>query len=244
MRFINRKTVALTGAGAALVALASTGTAVASSLIDSSDIKDNSVRAVDIQNGTIGSADIKDGSVRSTDMSTWVRGRLAKAGTPGAQGPAGAKGETGAQGPAGAKGETGAQGPKGDSGAKGADGLLGAFYATAYYDAGNTNEGAIASVACSSDPAETSFTAIAGGVQVLGLDAGANDRNTPVSSSFPGRMNWDTNAPRLGRLDGWIVQFGGNAGAVPDKAPEKVKVWALCVPNTDIPVVETFKQSS
>ena len=68
-------------------------------------------------------------------------------------------------------------------------------------------------------------------MQVLGLDGGAN---TPVSSSFPGRMDWETNKPKADRLDGWIVQFGGNAGAVSDEAPEKVKVWALCVPGTDI----------
>ena len=36
--------------------------------------------------------------------------------------------------------------------------------------------------------------AISGGVQVLGLEEGANDRNTPVSSSFPGRMDWAANA--------------------------------------------------
>ena len=92
------------------------------------------------------------------------------------------------------------------------------------------------------DPTSTAFTAIAGGVQVTGLDAGANARNTPVSSSFPGRMDWNTNTPRADRLDGWIVQFGGNAGAASDKAPEKVKVWALCVPNTNIPVHQTFSQ--
>jgi hypothetical protein len=40
------------------------------------------------------------------------------------------------------------------------------------------------------------------------------------------------------------VQFGGNAGAVSDKAPEKVKVWALCVPGMDIPVEQTFTKVS
>jgi hypothetical protein len=75
-----------------------------------------------------------------------------------------------------------------------------------------------------------------------GLDAGANSRNTPVSSSFPGRMDWSTNTPKQDRLDGWIVQFGGNAGATSDKAPEKVKVWALCVPGANIPVKQTFQQ--
>ena len=120
------------------------------------------------------------------------------------------------------------------------DAGTGAFYATAFYNAGNTNAGAIASVAC--DAAKTDYVAISGGVQVLGLDEGANSRNTPVSSSFPGRMDWTTNAPRPGRLDGWIVQFGGNAGAISDKAPEKINVWALCVPGASIPVNQTFQQ--
>ena len=43
-------------------------------------------------------------------------------------------------------------------------------------------------------------------------------------------MDWNTNAPKPSRLDGWIVQFGGNAGTTSDKDPEKVKIWALCVP--------------
>ena len=117
--------------------------------------------------------------------------------------------------------------------------LTGAYYAVGYYDVGDTNAGAIATVACK----VATDTAISGGTQVTGLDAGANSRNTPVSSSFPGRMNWTTNAPIADRLDGWIVQFGGNAGTVSDKAPEKVKIWALCVPGVTLPVVETFVQS-
>ena len=181
------------------------------------------------------SADIKDGTVRVQDMRQGAVKKFSKTG------PAGATGAQGAQGNAGGVGPVGPQGPKGEKGDKGGSGLLNAFYATANYNAGDTNAGAIATVAC--DPTSSAYTAIAGGVQVLGLEAGANDRNTPVSSSFPGRMDWTTNAPKANRLDGWIVQFGGNAGAVSDKSPEKVKVWALCVPSTDIPVNQTFTQS-
>jgi hypothetical protein len=195
MRFINRKTLALAGAAAALVAVGSTTTAVAGNLIGSADIQDGSIRSIDI----------KDGHVRANDLSPQAVASL-----------------------------------KGQNGKDGKDGLAGAFYATAYYNAGDTNAGAIATVAC--DPTSTAFTAIAGGVQVTGLDAGANARNTPVSSSFPGRMDWNTNTPKADRLDGWIVQFGGNAGATADKDPQKVKVWALCVPNTSIPVHQTFSQ--
>jgi hypothetical protein len=139
----------------------------------------------------------------------------------------------------GARGPRGMQGPRGPQGPKGESGLKGAYYSVAFYDVGDTNAGAIATVACK---AETDV-AISGGVQVLGLDDAANSRNTPVSSSFPGRMDWSTNKPRADRLDGWIVQFGGNAGASSDKSPEKTKIWALCVPGTDIPVEQTYTQS-
>ena len=48
MRFINRKTLALAGAAAALIAVGSTGTAVAGSLIDSRQIADGSIRVKDL----------------------------------------------------------------------------------------------------------------------------------------------------------------------------------------------------
>ncbi len=133
----------------------------------------------------------------------------------------------------------GQPGTPGTPGKTGPAGTAGAYWATAFYDLGDTNEGAIATVACKN----ATDSAISGGVQVLGLDADANSRNTPVSSSFPGRMDWATNAPKVNRIDGWIVQFGGNAGATADKAPEKVKVWALCLP-TEVKTVQTYQQSS
>ncbi len=112
--------------------------------------------------------------------------------------------------------------------------LDGAYEAVARYNAGDTNAGAIATVGCK-DP---SHTAISGGVRVT--DPG---KNTPVSSSFAGRMDWAANAPKPNRMDGWIVQFGGNAGPVSDKAPEKVDVFALCVPNLHVDQVVTYQQS-
>ena len=172
------------------------------------------------------SSQIKNGTIAASDLSPAARKAL--------------KGQQGWKGSTGATGATGSQGPQGLKGDKGDSGLTGAFYATAFYNAGDTNAGAIATVAC--DAGKTDYVAISGGVQVLGLDAGANSRNTPVSSSFPGRMDWTANAPKPDRLDGWIVQFGGNAGATSDKAPEKIKVWALCVPGASIPVHQTFQQ--
>jgi hypothetical protein len=138
---------------------------------------------------------------------------------------------TGEQGP---KGEPGAPGPKGEPGAPGDSYLTGAYYSVAYYDNGNVNAGAISTVACKLE----TDTAISGGVSIDDYT-----KNTPVSQSFPGRMDWATNTPKPNRLDGWVIQFGGNAGAVSDKDPLKVKVWALCVPGLTLPVVETYTQS-
>jgi hypothetical protein len=169
----------------------------------------------------IGSRDIRDGSVRGVDLGDGVNARIQHKATDGqVNGLAGRV--------AGLEGES-------DSAQLGE-----AYYSVAYYDAGDTNAGAIATVACQN----LDDVAISGGVQVLGLEEGANARNTPVSSSFPGRMDWTTNAPKPDRLDGWIVQFGGNAGATSDKSPEKTKVWALCVPGAEVPVVETYRQTS
>ena len=221
MQFKNIAVVSV-AATISAIALSTVAAQAAGNLIGSNKIQNDSIRSVDVRNGTLLPVDF------SADATTALKGDT---------GPQGVPGEQGIPGTPGAPGHIGDTGPQGEPGT---DGLLGAFYATAYYGAGDTNAGAIASVACDVESAD--FTAIAGGVQVLGLDAGANSRNTPVSSSFPGRMDWSANKPRVDRLDGWIVQFGGNAGAVSDKAPEKVQVWALCVPNTDIPVHQTYTQ--
>ena len=77
MRFINRKTLAIAGVAAALVAVGSAGTAVAGSLIGSADIENESVRSVDLKNG----------SVERADLSNPVNDALASIGEDGAQGP-------------------------------------------------------------------------------------------------------------------------------------------------------------
>jgi Collagen triple helix repeat (20 copies) len=220
--------------GVIAVVFAMGGTAFAATALTGADVKNGSLTGADIKNKSLSTADLSKQAVNA------LKGKT---------GPAGANGATGPQGPAGAKGETG---PVGAKGTHGASGLEGAFYAVAYYDVGHTNAGAIATVACDADN-ETSqnYIATSGGVQILGIGDtpeeinAANNRNTPVSSSFPGRMDWSTNSPKPDRLDGWIVQFGGNAGATSDKAPEKAKVWALCVEKTaDVPVVETYTESA
>ena len=168
------------------------------------------------------SSQIKDGAVKLHDLSPGARKALH-----GANGAKGDTGPAGAQGPKGIAGPQGQQGPKGD---KGDSYLDGAYYSVAYYDKGDTNGGAIATVACK---AQTD-TAISGGVSTDDYM-----KTVPVGQSFPGRMNWDTNTPKPDRLDGWIVQFASQTGS----APEKVKVWALCVPGLHVPVNQTYTQS-
>lgn len=145
----------------------------------------------------------------------------------GTNGKTGATGSTGAQGP---KGDIGATGAKGATGEKGDTGLEGAYWAIAYYDVGDTNGGALATVGCK----VTRDVAISGGVSIDDYQS-----NVPVGQSFPGREDWSTNTPLPGRLDGWIVQFASQSSS----APKKVKVYALCVPGLDVPTETTFQQS-
>ena len=110
-------------------------------------------------------------------------------------------------------------------------GLTGAIYRVENYTNGG---GGSATVACADkDAVSQRYTAIAGGVQ--GSTVSSQSANGfAVTSSFPGRMDWGTNQPKMKadgtpRLDGWIVL--GNAVHT-----GTLKVWALCVPTTDIPV--------
>ncbi|MBV8219844.1 MAG: hypothetical protein JO325_15380, partial [Solirubrobacterales bacterium] len=92
---------------------------------------------------------------------------------------------------------------------------------------------AIATAACDPNDATHSqqFVAISGGVQDTDdtTDMTANNNQTVLSASFPGRMDWSTNSPVPNRLDGWIVQMAHGTGGQDDH----VIVWALCVPKAD-----------
>lgn len=247
-----RSRVAAVAVGALVVVGLGGASAVAAKQITGHQIKDGSITAKDIRNGSLGGGEFKDGSVglrvltaaaeKALRGATGATGPQGAPGADGADGADGAKGATGATGPQGeagadgANGATGAPGLKGDTGAKGDkgdkgdNGLAGAYYAQAAYNVGDTNQGAVATVACE----DSADTAISGGVQTLGLEGG---HPAAVASSFPGRMDWSTNTPKPGRLDGWIVQFDASV------APMKTTIWALCVPNATIPVVQTFSQA-
>lgn len=158
--------------------------------------------------------DIKDGSIQKRDLGAGVQKGLQST-----QGP---RGNQGVQGP---KGDVGAQGPAGAKGDQGVSGLTGAVYRVADYGTG----GGRATVACADTEAESKqYTAIAGGAQ-SDDSTGATTATQPITSSFPGRMDWSTNQPKPDRLDGWIVNFGAGGQPV-----DVLRVWALCVPNASI----------
>lgn len=215
-------------AAAVSILFCATG-ATAASLITGSQIK----------NGTVTRADIAKDTVSLNRLTPGVRRLIATSTTTTPTN--GANGVNGTNGTNGKDGVNGTTGPKGDTGPTGATGatgdavLDGAYWSVAYYNVGDTNAGAIATVACK----KQTDTALSGGVSVDDYT-----KNTPVSSSFPGRMDWSQNKPFAGRLDGWVVQFGGNAGTTSDKSPDKVKVYALCVPGFAPPVEQTFTQDS
>lgn len=217
---MNKNTIVKGAAVAVALVAVGAGSATAASQITASQIS----------TGAVNHRVIADGAVHRTDLSGGVNKALAKAGQPGA---------TGATGPAGADGaDSTVPGPQGEVGPAGAEGdsyLDSAYYSVAKYDVGDTNGGAIATVACS-DPTDV---AISGGVRTIGLGDNGIGNNVPVSSSFPGRMDWTTNTPKPDRLDGWIVQFGTETG----NAPKFADVYALCVPGIDVPVTTTFTES-
>jgi hypothetical protein len=210
-------------------------------ITSSSQIKDGAVKLHDLSPGARESlrgvqgpkGDFGSQGPKGDVGSQGSQGSKGDTGSQGSQGSQGPKGDVGSQGSQGPKGDTGSQGPKGDKGDTGAPGdsyMHGAYYSVAYYNVGDTNGGAIATVACK----VPTDTAISGGVSTDDYM-----KTVPVGQSFPGRMNWDTNTPKADRLDGWIVQFASQNGS----APEKVKVWALCVPGLHVPMNQTFTQS-
>jgi hypothetical protein len=193
-----------------------------------------------ILNGTIKLADIHSSAktaLRGQHGETGVQGPAGAPGPVGPQGATGAKGDAGAVGPAGAKGEKGAQGPKGDVGPAGKDGKDGfSGLVTRHYDyikddAGypGAGSGGIATVACDDDPTVSQTrVAIGGGVQFLDVGRNAGTLQNPyvgethITDSFPGRMDWNTNTPKPGRLDGWIVRLNTTPSV-------DMRVWVTCV---------------
>ena len=108
MRNIN-KLVGTTAVTAVVLAIATTGGAVAGSLITSKQIENDSIRSVDLKNGgAVALKDLKPGlrnAVTRTGGTDGKDGKDGKDGAVGATGPAGPTGAVGATGPAGAPGK-------------------------------------------------------------------------------------------------------------------------------------------
>jgi Collagen triple helix repeat (20 copies) len=185
------------------------------------------------------SRQIRHGAISLSDLSHHARKVLhGKPGAVGPSGPQGLQGPKGDQGSQGPKGDRGPEGPKGDTGATGPAGFAGAFYVQATYPNDPANgdygiqSGGVATAACvaGDNTASQNYVAIAGGLQ----DTDSTDMSTlnplPIAASFPGRMDWSTNTPKPGRLDGWIVQMA--SGDTSDLTG--ASVWALCVPKSEV----------
>ncbi len=130
----------------------------------------------------------------------------------------------------------GADGATGPAGAAGTDGLAGAILRYNNYPSG-ISPGGIATVECGdTDAVSEQYVAISGGVEVgtgtgfpTTSDLASTSQSIPVAASFPGVMDWTTNSPAAGRLDGWIIQTEVGYDANDTAAT----VWALCVPVAD-----------
>ena len=179
MRFINRKTLAIAGVAAALVAVGSDGHRRGGQ-------PDRLLRHPERER-PLGGPQGRHRQV-SHDLSKQVNDKLAK---------------------------VGAQGPKGDNAYENA------YYAVAFYNKGDTNAGAIATVACKATERPG----------CLRWRAGARPRRRCKPPEHPGVVvlprthGLDHQHPvRPNRLDGWIVQFGGNAqtaGALATRLPRR-----------------------
>lgn len=117
------RTLVLAAAALALVLLGSVGGATAARLIDSGDIRDQSIRKQDLGPGSVGwhgeLNDFTRHKISALAGQDGARGRRGQRGPRGPQGPAGDQGPAGPQGPAGedgVDGQAGAQGPQGPAG--------------------------------------------------------------------------------------------------------------------------------
>lgn len=81
------------------------GTATAAAVIDSSDIKNNSVTSADIKNSSVQGKDLKNGTI--------TLGKISKSARDSLKGQNGANGQNGAPGAPGQQGAQGPQGPRG-----------------------------------------------------------------------------------------------------------------------------------
>jgi hypothetical protein len=196
------------------------------------------------------SSQIKAGAVSLSDLSPAARkalrgvngnsvaaGPQGPQGTAGPQGPQGSAGQAGAPGKNGIDGKNGAAGPQGIAGQAGApgkdgkDGVSGYEVRTWRYSKDSANSdmgsgypgvggGAIATVACS-----TGKVAIGGGYRFTdnGFNSPAVSDGSGIISSFPGRMDWNTNTVKPNDNSGWIVQVNNKvAGA-------DMTLYVICV---------------
>lgn len=209
------KKVILACVATALVA--GSGTAVASSLVTSADIRDHTVQGRDIarntithaniKNNSILSEDIRNGHVTREDLSRGVRRLLDKRAANVKRGRAGKDGRQGPQGPAGKDGGQGPQGPAGRDGVTGYETVAPPSHPTLCEDRYNDGSGIVANTDCRvNTPGFHDITVHcpAGDVAVSG---GAETLNESQSSL--------------------VTLHGTHSAAIEDQAPYRATAWEV-----------------
>jgi hypothetical protein len=153
-----------------------------------------------IKDDTVRSIDVKDGTLQAIDMSDAAKAAL--------------------------KGQNGVDGTNGEAGLSGLVTRHFDYIKDATYP--GAGSGGIATIACADGPDDSGKIAIGGGAQFLDVGRNAGTLQNPyvgethITDSFPGRMDWSTNTPKPGRLDGWIVRLNNTPSV-------DMRVWVTCV---------------
>ena len=199
-KLLRSRVLAVTAATGVLVGVGGVSGAVASGLLTSQDIQNDTIRSVDVHDGTLG----------LRDMNTYTQNQIQQPGPRGRRGPQGLQGEQGPTGPQGPAGPSGAPGLNGRDGVSGYEVDTWNYTKDSSSDMGTSypgvGGGAIATVACS-----TGKQALGGGYWFKsegdnGFHSSALSDGSGVIASFPGRMDWTTNTVKPGDNSGWIVQ--------------------------------------
>jgi hypothetical protein len=107
MRKIFRSRVAAVTIGALAVVGLGAGGATAAAMIDSSDIRDNSIQQRDLARNSVGQSELQDNTVGPRYVTDELLNRINQSGPRGPEGPQGPQGEPGDTGPQGEPGLTG-----------------------------------------------------------------------------------------------------------------------------------------
>lgn len=183
------------------------------------------ITSKDIRNNTITSKDIRNGTVRDADLSAGVRTKLENKDVPGPRGPQGPEGErgqtgaTGIQGPAGRPGADGQDGKPGRDGKDGVDGQNGrdSTVPGPQGPAGPAGQDGVSGQVIQSG---TLFTTADAGRHTVGVDCPSG--KVPVGGGFRTQTGAPTVVSSYPEATRWVVQFDASAGV-------EVRPYVICI---------------